>query len=71
MVKKKSKYLRGKYLPDPFAVTWLWSYDPLSVRVGYSKDGYRWAFFYRGRKRVWDCNYDFFKYHFYKKEKMK
>lgn len=37
--------------------------EHLRVRI---KD--KWAYLYCGHKRVWDCNEDFFRYHFYKQE---
>lgn len=71
----KLGFLKGKYLPLSYAQTYMYGCDwkeksqtGLRVRLikdKVSSDG-KWVRLYAGTKRVWDCNYIFFKENFTK-----
>lgn len=73
--KVKVGFLKDRYSPLPYAQTYMYGsnwqqYRDTGLRVSIIKDvqssDERWVRFYAGRKRIWDCNYIFFKENFVK-----
>jgi len=72
-MKKKTGFLKDKYHPLPYAQTYLYGEKWLDnglvelrakiVADPLSSDGI-WVNFYVKSRKVWDCNYEFFKSHF-------
>lgn len=71
----KLGFLKDRYLPLPYAQTFMYGSEwqknaATGLRVKLVKDEVSsdgiWVRLYAGSKRVWDCNYDFFKANFTK-----
>lgn len=76
MARKKNRLgrpLPGKYEPNSFARSHFPTREvpePCTVRKGQvpgsQGEWHDWAFIMNGKKVAWDCNWDFFQYHFRK-----
>jgi hypothetical protein len=59
----KPQLVPGKYSPKIMAQSHI-KLGQYIVRQGYTYLGNKWAYFFEGKKQVFDCNYTFFETHF-------